>query len=510
MLAKINSLTIWGIEGYSVEVEVDISYGVPAVSVVGLPDQAVKESRDRIKPAIKNSGFDFPANGKIVINLAPADIKKEGSYFDLPIAAGILAAQSLLPFDRLAEFSFVGELALDGTLRPVKGILPIAIKLSELKEGRKKLIIPAENALEASIIKGIEVYPVKNLRDCMAFLTGKKKIEPAVCNVKSLFESKRKYSLDFKDVKGQAYAKRAIEVAVAGAHNIIMAGSPGAGKTMLASRMPSILPALTLPEALEITRVHSVAGILQEGLITERPFRAPHHTISDVALIGGGNIPKPGEVSLAHNGVLFLDELPEFHRDVLEVLRQPLEDGKVNISRARGRIAFPARFLMAASMNPCYCGWYGDAARQCNCTLAQILKYRKKISGPLLDRIDIHIEVSSLPSGALLKEREEEPSETIRRRVEKARAVQQKRFEGTGIFFNGHMSASQIKKYCVLDEECVRLIKTALDKMRLSARAYDKIRKVARTIADLDACEAIRPQHLAEAIQYRSLDRDIC
>lgn len=315
--------------------------------------------------------------------------------------------------------------------------------------------------------------------------------------------------MDFKDVKGQAYAKRALEVAVAGAHNIIMVGSPGAGKTMLAERIPSILPTLTLQEALEITRIHSVAGTLKEGIVTERPFRAPHHTVSDVALIGGGNIPKPGEVSLAHNGVLFLDELPEFHRDVLEVLRQPLEDGKVCISRARGRTSFPAKFLLVASMNPCYCGWYGDTRRQCNCTLAQILKYRKKISGPLLDRIDIHIEVPSLPASLLLKEREEESSEEIRERVEKARKIQENRFEGTGTFFNGHMTTGQIKKFCVLNDECQELVRTALNRMQLSARAYDKIRKVARTIADLDSSESIMPQHLAESIQYRSLDREI-
>jgi len=505
MLAKINSLTIWGIEGYPVDVEVDISFGVPSISIVGLPDQAVKESRDRIKPAIKNSSFEFPSDRKVVINLAPADLKKEGAYFDLPVAIGILAAEGVVPLNRVGEFCFVGELALDGTLRPVKGILPIAIKLSEMFI--KKIALPVDNAKEAAIVKDIEVYPVKNLRECVGFLTGEKAIERAECDVEALFNSKRKYSLDFKDVKGQSYAKRAIEVAVAGGHNILMIGSPGAGKTMLASRIPSILPALILSEALEITKIHSVAGILKEDLVTERPFRAPHHTISDIALIGGGNIPKPGEVSLAHNGVLFLDELPEFHRDVLEVLRQPLEDGKVNISRAKGRMVFPARFLMVASMNPCPCGWYGDSARQCHCTLSQILKYRRKISGPLLDRIDIHIEVSSLPAGLLLREREEEPSERIRERVERARKIQEKRFEGEGIFFNGHMTTGQIKKYCCLDEECRELLRSALEKMQLSARAYDRIRKVARTIADLDNSDTIKPQHLAEAIQYRSLDR---
>ncbi|MCM8778115.1 MAG: YifB family Mg chelatase-like AAA ATPase [Candidatus Omnitrophica bacterium] len=506
MLAKVSSLTVWGIEGVPVDVEVDISFGMPTISIVGLPDQAVKESRDRIKPAIKNSGFEFPADRRIVINLAPADLKKEGAYFDLPVAVGILAAEGIVPVSRRGEFSFIGELALDGRLRPVKGVLPIAIKLSQLT--RKKIILPFDNGLEAAIVKGIEVYPVKDLRECVAFLTGKKEINCVMCDVEALFNSRKKYSLDFKDVKGQAYAKRAIEVAVAGGHNILMIGSPGAGKTMIASRIPSILPSLTLPEALEITKIHSVSGILKEGIVTERPFRSPHHTISDIALIGGGNIPKPGEVSLAHNGVLFLDELPEFHRDVLEVLRQPLEDGKVSISRAKGRMEFPARFLMVASMNPCPCGWYGDSVRQCNCTLSQILKYRRKISGPLLDRIDIHIEVSSLPASVILKECEEEPSEKIRERVERARKVQEKRFKEEPIYFNAHMTTSHLKKYCMLSDECQKLIKSAIECLHLSARAYDRIRKVARTIADLDSSENIQPQHLAEAIQYRSLDRE--
>lgn len=507
MLAKVKSLTVWGLDGYMVEVEVDISYGYPYISVVGLPDQAVKESKDRIKPAIKNSGFDFPSNRKVVINLAPADTKKEGPYFDLPIAIGILVATKNIPATAIEEFSFVGELALDGSIRAVKGILPMSMELA--KTSRKKLIVPMENGMEASLISNIEVYPVRDLRHCVEFLTGKIDIQPVACDIEHLFTSKSMYSMDFKDVKGQAYAKRALEVAVAGGHNILMVGSPGSGKTMLASRIPSILPSLTLTEALEITKIHSVAGILKEGLVIERPFRSPHHTISNIALIGGGTIPKPGEVSLAHNGVLFLDELPEFHRDVLEVLRQPMEDGQVNIARAKGRLTFPSRFLLVGSMNPCPCGWYGDSARQCRCTLGQMLNYRRKISGPLLDRIDIHVDVSSLPVALLMKEQEEEPSKTIRQRVESARDIQKKRFEDSGVFFNGHMNTAQLKKYCALNDECRMLVRGALDALMLSARAYDKIRKVARTVADLEGVESIQPHHLAEAIQYRSLDRNL-
>ncbi len=508
MLAKVKSLTVWGIDGFPIDVEVDISYGYPTISVVGLPDQAVKESRDRIKPAIKNSGFKFPSNRKLVINLAPADTKKEGPYFDLPIAVGILIASKTLPPDVADEFYFVGELALDGSLRPVKGILPMAVELS--KTTNKKIVVPKENSSEASLIEGIEVYPINNLRECVSFLTDNLEIPPSTCNLKELFASTKSKGPDFKDVKGQAYAKRALEVAVTGGHNILMVGSPGSGKTMLATRIPSILPSLTLVEALEITKIHSVAGTLPgEGLITQRPYRSPHHTISNIALIGGGSIPKPGEVSLAHNGVLFLDELPEFHRDVLEVLRQPLEDGKVSISRAKGRLTFPSRFLLVGSMNPCPCGWYGDSARQCRCTIGQMLKYRRKISGPLLDRIDIHIDVASLPPHLIMKEQEEERSEIIRKRVEIARKAQQKRFEGTDIFFNGHMNSSQLKKYCILNNECRALVREALDALYLSARAYDKIRKVARTIADMENSDTIKPHHLAEAIQYRSLDRNL-
>jgi len=505
MISKVSSLTIWGIEGYPVEIEVDISKGLPGISIVGLPDQAVKESKDRIKPAIKNSGYDFPS-GKITVNLAPADLKKEGPYFDLPIAIGIMVADGKLSQSKISEFYFVGELALNGEIRKVNGILPMVLKLKEM--GVKKFVIPYDNSDEGSIIEDVEVYPVRNLNECVEFLNGKIRIEPAKSDIEKIFENRNKYDVDFKEVKGQRYVKRAVEVAVSGGHNILMIGSPGSGKTMIARRIPTILPSLTIEEALEITKIHSVSGILKGPIVFERPFRSPHHTISDIALIGGGAIPKPGEVSLAHNGVLFLDELAEFHRDVLEVLRQPLEDGKVNISRAKGRLEFPSRFLLVAATNPCPCGWYGDSLRECHCTLSQILKYRKKLSGPLLDRIDIHIEITSLPPNVLFEEKEEENSEKIRERVERAREIQKERFKKEGIYFNAHMNSVQIKKYCILTEEAKNLLKNAIENLKISARAYDKIRKVARTIADLDNSEKILPHHISEAIQYRCLDRE--
>ncbi|MCM8756928.1 MAG: YifB family Mg chelatase-like AAA ATPase [Candidatus Omnitrophica bacterium] len=506
MLARVHSFTIWGIEGYPVEVEVDIAPGLPGISVVGLPDQAVKEARDRLKPAIRNSGFEFPTS-KIVVNLAPADLKKEGSYFDLPIALGILKASNPQKIAPIEDFCFVGELALDGSLRPVKGILPMAIKAKEM--GQTSLVLPWENAEEAALVQDISVFPVKNLGECVDLITGKTQVSPYQVDLNSLFSSRGKYEVDFSEVKGQTCAKRALEVAVSGGHNILMVGSPGAGKSMLASRIPTILPSLSLEESMEITRIHSAAGVNQGKLVTTRPFRHPHHTVSDIALIGGGNIPGPGEVSLAHNGVLFLDELPEFHRNALEALRQPMENGQVTISRAKGRITFPSRFLLVAAMNPCPCGWYGDQSHTCRCTLPQIIRYRQKISGPLLDRIDIHIEVTSLPASLLLKERQEESSDSIRQRVENARKIQAKRFEKEGIFFNAHMSPSQMRKYCSLTEEARSLLEKALSEMHFSGRAYDKIRKVARTIADLDSSETIQPHHIAEAIQYRSLDREL-
>ncbi|MBU4304348.1 MAG: YifB family Mg chelatase-like AAA ATPase [Candidatus Omnitrophica bacterium] len=521
MLAKAFSAGVLGIDGYLIEIEVDVANGLPQISIVGLPDTTVKEAKDRVRSAIKNSGFSFPVK-RITINLAPADTKKEGSAYDLPIALGILAANEKISPDILRDNLILGELSLDGTVKAVNGIISMIIGLRELK---RKIIVPADNAQEAAIVSNSAVYPVKSLSEAAAFLNGEIEIIPQKIQASNELKKYSFYEIDMADVKGQLFAKRALEVAVAGNHNIILVGPPGSGKTMLAKRIPTIIPELTFDEALETTKLYSISGLLpkKQALIGTRPFRSPHHTASNIALVGGGSNPKPGEVSLAHHGVLFLDELPEFNRSALESLRQPLEDGMVTVSRASRSITFPARVMLAAAMNPCPCGFFTHPTKACRCTPHKIEQYRSKISGPLLDRIDIHIEVPpvnykdltdepSFVAGGDGERREtpgRETSHDIRKRVNKARSIQLKRFKKSKVFANAHMPHSQIKKHCALDEESKKLLKMAIDELGLSARAYDKILKVARTIADLAECENINSEHISEAIQYRSLDRNI-
>lgn len=506
----VKSAAVLGIDAYIVDVECNLSNAqLPLFVTVGLPEGAVKESKERVWSAIRNAGFYIPSN-RIVINLAPADIRKEGSSFDLPIAIGILSAANFVSAHKLKDYILLGELSLDGTLREIKGALPISVSVRE--SGIHGMILPIQNAKEAAITGELEIIGVRSLTETIEFLNDNFQPPRVEVDVNALFEEHRHYPVNFSDVKGQEHVKRALEVAAAGAHNIIMIGPPGSGKTMLAKRLPTILPDLTLAEALETTKIHSVAGLIPpgQGIVATRPYRAPHHTISDAALVGGGKFPRPGEVSLSHNGVLFLDELPEFKKNVLEVMRQPLENGNVTISRAQMSLTYPASFMLVAAMNPCPCGYATDPQHQCTCTPSQIQKYMARISGPLLDRIDIHIEVPAVKFTDLASKSSGEPSETIRQRVQEARKIQLRRFASMrGIYANAHMDTRLIRKYCVIDNACEELLRTAINKLGLSARAYDRILKVARTIADLAASETIRPEHIAEAIQYRSLDRHL-
>ena len=506
MLALIDSAAILGIDAFTVQVEVDCAPGMDKYLIVGLPDTAVREAGERVRTAMRNSQFKFPQNARLVVNLAPADIRKEGPGFDLPIALGILMATGQLEHEDVADFVVAGELSLDGSVRAVSGVLPIALGAKAL--GKKAIIVPKENAPEAAVVAGLDVYPVGSLAEAAELFLAPHDRSPLVGGA-DWSPEQLEFDVDLSEVKGQEHVKRALEVAAAGSHNMIMSGPPGSGKTLIARRLPTILPPLELDEALEITKIYSIAGMLPDdvGLVRHRPFRAPHHTISSAGLVGGGSIPRPGEISLAHHGVLFLDEFPEFDRKTLEVLRQPMEDGVVTISRAAANLSYPARLQLIASMNPCPCGFLGDTAKPCTCTQTQVAKYQARISGPILDRLDIHIEVPRLRHDELMSTRSGESSADVRARVHAARAVQRRRFAGLPIGNNAQMRPKDIRQFCPLADDVQSLLRTAIDQLHLSARAFDRILKLARTIADLDAADAIAVGHLAEAIQYRTMDR---